>query len=156
MHRIYFDGRWIDIADESSYKAFLLGFREVEAAGGLVTNPEGKYLMIHRNGLWDLPKGHREEGEDIETTAVREVTEETGVRDLITCGLICVTDHCYFRNGVWNLKHTWWYRMKTADLHALVPQTEEGINVAEWVRPSELEDHLENTYPSIREVFSTK
>ncbi|HCZ22126.1 MAG TPA: NUDIX hydrolase, partial [Rikenellaceae bacterium] len=49
-------------------------------------------------GLWDLPKGHREEGEDIRTTALREVQEETGVDELKLGRLICVTDHCYFRN----------------------------------------------------------
>ena len=30
---------------------------KVIAAGGVVTNPEGKVLFIYRNDKWDLPKG---------------------------------------------------------------------------------------------------
>jgi predicted NUDIX family NTP pyrophosphohydrolase len=29
----------------------------------LVLHPSGHYLFIIRNGRWDLPKGHMEEGE---------------------------------------------------------------------------------------------
>jgi len=34
----------------------------INAGGGLVQNTEGEYLLIFRNGLWDLPKGKQEEG----------------------------------------------------------------------------------------------
>ena len=32
-------------------------YRYVKAAGGVVTTPAGEYLMIDRQGHWDLPKG---------------------------------------------------------------------------------------------------
>ncbi|HAO06115.1 MAG TPA: NUDIX hydrolase, partial [Chryseobacterium sp.] len=32
-------------------------FRIIEAAGGIVNNPEGEILFIKRLGKWDLPKG---------------------------------------------------------------------------------------------------
>jgi 8-oxo-dGTP pyrophosphatase MutT (NUDIX family) len=51
----------------------------IEAAGGLVLNERGNLLMIFRRGKWDLPKGKRDAGESIETCAVREVEEETGL-----------------------------------------------------------------------------
>ena len=54
----------------------------VEAAGGLVYNKEDELLMIFRNGKWDLPKGKKEKGEEIESCAKREVQEECGVRNL--------------------------------------------------------------------------
>jgi 8-oxo-dGTP pyrophosphatase MutT (NUDIX family) len=40
-----------------------------------------KYLMIknRRSTHWGFPKGHVEAGEDAETTALREVREETGI-----------------------------------------------------------------------------
>ncbi|MBR5072916.1 MAG: NUDIX domain-containing protein [Bacteroidales bacterium] len=58
---------------ETTYRRVCSEFKEVNAAGGLVSNRRGDYLLISRNGLWDLPKGHQEAGEDIRTTAMREV-----------------------------------------------------------------------------------
>ncbi|MBR6346334.1 MAG: NUDIX domain-containing protein [Bacteroidales bacterium] len=138
---------------ERTYRRICSEFREVNAAGGLVSNRRGDYLLISRNGLWDLPKGHQEEGEDIEVTALREVQEETGVLDLQLRRLICVTDHCYLRGGVWHLKHTYWYDMLYTDPTNLTPQREEDITKAAWVAKSSLPPFLKNTYPSIQEVF---
>ena len=135
------------------YRRLCAEFREVDAAGGLVENRRGDYLLISRGGLWDLPKGHREPGEDIALTALREVQEETGVDELELRGLICVTDHCYLRGGVWHLKHTWWYSMLYTDPVDLTPQREEDISKAAWVAKSSLPPFLKNTYPSIMEVF---
>lgn len=140
---------------EDCYKKICGEFREVNAAGGLVENRRGDYLLIKRDGLWDLPKGHQEAGEDIKVTALREVQEETGVDDLSLGDLICVTDHCYKRNGIWHLKHTWWYRMYYLKPLDLTPQTEEDITKAAWVAKSSLPPFLKNTYPSIKEVFLT-
>ena len=149
LNRIYIpteDTKWM-------YRRLCAEFKEVDAAGGLVSNRRGDYLLISRNGLWDLPKGHREEGEDITVTALREVQEETGVDQLELGGLICVTDHCYLRNGIWHLKHTWWYNMLYTNPVDLTPQREEDITKAAWVAKSSLPPFLKNTFPSILEVF---
>ena len=138
---------------EWMYRRVCAEFREVDAAGGLVSNRRGDYLLIQRSGLWDLPKGHREADEDIRQTALREVQEETGVDQLELRDLICVTDHCYLRGGVWHLKHTWWYDMLYTDPVNLTPQREEDITRAAWVARSSLPPYLKNTYPSIQEVF---
>ena len=138
---------------EWMYRRVCAEFREVDAAGGLVSNRRGDYLLIQRSGLWDLPKGHREAGEDIAVTALREVQEETGVDQLELRDLICVTDHCYLRDGIWHLKHTWWYDMLYTDPVDLTPQREEDISRAAWVARSSLPPFLKNTYPSIQEVF---
>lgn len=138
--------------EEKTYKSFCSQFKEVNAAGGLVSNRRGDVLLISRNGMWDLPKGHQEEGEDIRTTALREVQEETGVGQLELGELICVTDHCYLRGGTWHLKHTWWYDMLYTDPVDLTPQREEDITKAAWVARSSLSPYLKNTYPSIMEV----
>ena len=135
------------------YRRVCAEFKEVDAAGGLVCNRRGDYLLINRNGLWDLPKGHREHGEDIEVTALRAEREGTGVDQLELGGLICVTDHCYFRAGLWHLKHTWWYNMLYTDPVDLTPQREEDITKAAWVARSSLPPFLKNSYPSIQEVF---
>ena len=138
---------------EDTYRRICSEFKEVNAGGGLVSNRRGDYLLISRNGLWDLPKGHQDPGEPIETTALREVREETGINELEMRGLICITDHCYRRDGIWHLKHTWWYDMLYTDPTDLTPQTEEDISKAAWVAKSSLPPFLRNTYPSIAEVF---
>lgn len=138
---------------EAVYHELCSCFKEVGAAGGLVSNRRGDYLLIRRDGLWDLPKGHQEKGEDIRVTALREVQEETGVDKLILRDLICITHHTYFRNGLWHLKHTWWYDMLYNDPVDLTPQREEDITKAAWVSRSTLDPFLKNTYPSIAEVF---
>jgi ADP-ribose pyrophosphatase YjhB (NUDIX family) len=138
---------------DAAYDSLRAEFKEVNAAGGLVRNKRGDYLLISRSGKWDLPKGHQEAGEDISVTALREVTEETGISELELGDLICVTDHCYFRDGIWHLKHTWWYDMLDTAPLDLVPQREEDISKAAWVAKSSLPPFLKNTYPSILEVF---
>ena len=138
---------------EDTYHRICSEFLEVNAAGGLVSNKRGDFLLIRRNGMWDLPKGHQDPGEDISTTALREVREETGIDQLESRGLICITDHCYRRNDIWHLKHTWWYDMLYTDPTDLTPQTEEDISKAAWVAKSSLPPYLLNTYPSILEVF---
>lgn len=138
---------------EGMYRRICEEFKEVNAGGGLVSNRRGDYLLIRRGGLWDLPKGHQDPGEEISTTALREVEEETGICNLELQELICITDHCYLRDGIWHLKHTWWYKMYDAAPIDLTPQTEEDISKAVWVAKSSLTPFLLNTYPSIVEVF---
>lgn len=138
---------------EKTYRRICAEFKEVSAAGGLVSNRCGDFLLISRNGMWDLPKGHLEEGESMEECAVREVQEETGVDCLRIRRLICVTDHCYLRDGIWHLKHTWWYDMLYTAPTDLTPQREEDISKAAWVAKSSLPPFLKLTYPSITEVF---
>ncbi|MBO7279110.1 MAG: NUDIX domain-containing protein [Bacteroidales bacterium] len=127
--------------------------KEVHAAGGLVQNPTGAYLMIYRNGCWDLPKGKHEAGESIEETAVREVEEECGLTQVQRKEKICTTYHTYEMFGETCLKATHWYAMDYTGQEEPQPQTEEGITHIEWVHEAALAERLTNTYPSIREVF---
>jgi 8-oxo-dGTP pyrophosphatase MutT (NUDIX family) len=56
---------------------------ETHSAGGVVTNGDGKVLVVSQRGTsWSLPKGHIDPGEDPLTAAKREIYEESGVRDL--------------------------------------------------------------------------
>lgn len=56
--------------------------REI-SAGVILFRDKGRreYLLLDYGAHWDFPKGHIEQGEDPETTAARELQEETGVRD---------------------------------------------------------------------------
>lgn len=137
------------------FKKMCKCFSEIDAGGGLVKNKRGDFLMIFRNGKWDLPKGKREKGEKKATAALREVREETGLKDIEAGELICVTHHCYRWKGQGELilKHTYWYSMEYTVPVELIPQTEEDITKAAWIAPSSLPQFLDNTYPSIVEVF---
>lgn len=128
-------------------------YLEVNAAGGLITNSKGEFLLIRRSGLWDLPKGHQDPGEALEVTALREAEEETGLEGLQLGKFIRVTDHTYFRDERWHLKHTWWYSMSYAGEDTPVPQCEEDITEVRWVAKSDLPFFLTQTYSTIVEVF---
>lgn len=154
MHKVYFGKRCIRLRTDAAYRLLCLFFKEVSAAGGLVTDSCGRFLFIRRNGFWDLPKGHREQGEEIEATALREVMEETGLKELVLGELICVTDHTYKRDGRRHLKHTWWYAMDCPAGQETVPQNEEGIDEVAWVGAAETGKYVDGAYPSIKEVFN--
>jgi 8-oxo-dGTP pyrophosphatase MutT (NUDIX family) len=142
-----------EIADVT--ERFFLEFKYVKAAGGVVCNEFGDSLMIHRNGRWDLPKGHVEEGESDEACAVREIAEETGVEGAEIVRFLCNTLHSYNVYGVWELKRTAWYELRS-DVEATTPQTEEGILRVEWCSERAVEANLQATYPTIRKVFEVK
>ena len=125
--------------------------RCIKAGGGLVVNERGDLLMIHRNGVWDLPKGKWEQGESMMECAQREVEEETGLQNVQVGELIDITRHLYREKDGYILKESYWYAMHAPN-QALIPQTEEGISDACWVAPNELAKHLLNTYFSIKYI----
>lgn len=141
--------------EESAFKQLCTKLNHINAGGGLVSNCLGEFLLIFRYGRWDLPKGTQEPGEDIRAAALREVEEECGIGELEIGSHICNTYHTYKRDGRFNLKCTHWYRMYyTGQSDITTPQASEHIEQAIWVAPSQLPNYLNNTYPSILEVFS--
>ena len=136
-----------------AFDAFARQMTWVEAAGGVVENEQGEVVMIRRNVRWDLPKGHREEGETFAECAAREAEEETGVAVKEVARLLTTTLHSYNLYGRWELKHTAWYAMR-AHRGELRPQGEEGIVAAEWVSRESLEERLKSTFPTIKAVFA--
>lgn len=52
-------------------------------AGGVVLNERGEVLVVSQNGdSWSLPKGHIDPGETPLQAAVREIKEESGIKEL--------------------------------------------------------------------------
>ena len=132
------------------WKKLLKIFSLVEAAGGLVEHQSGKFLFIYRNDKWDLPKGRVEEKEILIDGAVREVMEETGVKDLIVKKNLNHTYHLFSRNGKYKLKKTYWYLMTTSYDGILQPQFDEGIVKAEWKTKEEIPHLMKNAYNNIK------
>ena len=124
-------------------------FPIVEAAGGLVINQLNQFLFIYRNKKWDLPKGRMRKNEPIIDAAVREVEEETSVKDLIVKKPLPITYHVFKRNTKYKLKKTYWYLMKTSYGGKLVPQLTEGIERAVWKDKDEIQSVMKNVYKNI-------
>jgi len=128
-------------------------FKYVEAAGGLVLNPNGDILTIFRLGKWDLPKGKREKGEAMDACAVREVEEECGIVSPRIVRQLPPTYHTYRIKGQLYVKQTCWYVMSYNGPLECKPQLEEDISQAVWTPQGDLQKVRENTYPSILDVL---
>ena len=132
------------------WKGFKKKFPIVEAAGGLVKRTDNKLLFIFRNDKWDLPKGGVEKKELIIDAAKREVTEETGVTDIIVEKRISETYHIFKKGKRFRLKKTYWFKMSTTYMGKTKPQTEEGIEKIKWVSNKNIEDILNDAFENIR------
>ncbi|MEX2368422.1 MAG: NUDIX domain-containing protein [Balneolaceae bacterium] len=117
----------------------------IDAAGGVLYRPLYKsengsqadayyeVLLILRRGVWDLPKGKREESESFERCAVREVEEETGAPSPVIQGHLTDTYHEYPDGSERMGKTTRWYAMTTGDPDFTpIPQQEEEIERVRW------------------------
>ena len=138
---------------EKLKKALFKKFTIIQAAGGLVTNEKDEILMIFRRGMWDLPKGKLEAGEKLEDCAIREVEEETGLKNIELLSPLIITYHTYHEGSKFVLKESHWYKMKVHGEQKLVPQTEEDIHEIKWVKNTELKPLMKKTYPSIIDVL---
>lgn len=135
------------------WTAFKSAFTFIQAAGGLVENEEGKWLIMFRRDKWDLPKGKIDAGETPEICAIREVEEETGLRGVQLLQTLTITYHIYPEKGQYLLKETFWFKMKVSGKQALQPQTEEDIEKLLWMLPEEWNNYSEQSYASINELF---
>ncbi len=86
LHHANLDFIWTDFLDM---------FTLQEAAGGLVQNPAQELLVFYRRGSWDMPKGKIDPGETPEQAAVREVQEETGLKQLDLGAFITHSYHTF-------------------------------------------------------------
>jgi 8-oxo-dGTP pyrophosphatase MutT (NUDIX family) len=136
-------------------KAFFKKFTVIQAGGGLVTNNNDEILMIFRRGKWDLPKGKLDKGERLEDCAVREVEEETGLKNVKLDSPLIITYHTYHEGSKFILKESHWYTMKVTGEQTLVPQTDEDIHEIKWVKKPDLQPYLKNSFPSVIDVLET-
>jgi 8-oxo-dGTP pyrophosphatase MutT (NUDIX family) len=120
------------------------------SAGGLVVNGLGGprenlcAALIGRTDrrgrlLWSLPKGHIEQGETAEQTAMREVEEETGIQGTVLASLGSI-DYWFVTEGrrVHKTVHHYLLRFLGGEL------SDEDVEVTEvaWVPLAELGSRL--------------
>ncbi len=129
-------------------------FDLIEGAGGIVVNEKGEVLFIYRRGVWDLPKGKMEAGEDAGQTAVREVQEECGLKELNLVNYLQDTIHIYKEEGRRKMKITHWYLMKASSQSVIEPQKIEGIEKVAWRSKEDvMSDSEGRMYKSIRHLL---
>ena len=123
--------------------------RETSAGGLVVAGLDGPRDQLcaaligrtDRRGrlLWSLPKGHIEQGETAEQTAMREVEEETGIRGTVLASLGSI-DYGFVTEGrrVHKTVHHYLLRFRGGEL------CDEDVEVTEvaWVPLSELGSRL--------------
>jgi ADP-ribose pyrophosphatase YjhB (NUDIX family) len=106
------------------------------SAGGVVVRTIGEveHVLVIRDPYrkWGLPKGHAEEGESLEETALREVREETGLTDLRLGDELVTIDWIYRASGQRIHKFTTFFLMYS-EAGEPVPEVREGISACTWV-----------------------
>jgi 8-oxo-dGTP diphosphatase len=106
---------------------------EVEAAGGIVLDDDGRVALVHRPRYddWSLPKGKLDPGESFEEAALREVEEETGMR----CRLLDELDPVEYRDNKGRQKLVRYWRMAVEQDPGFIPNDE--VDELRWVQPEE-------------------
>jgi 8-oxo-dGTP pyrophosphatase MutT (NUDIX family) len=140
------------------WPAFQSLFMLMPAAGGIVKSEKG-YLFIFRRGCWDFPKGKIDENETPKEAAIREVQEETGLKDLTLTGELPSTWHIYRSlykktERQWILKETKWFMMSAGENQPLFPEKSEDIEEVRWFLLPEFNLILDNTYPNLKRLIN--
>ena len=125
-------------------------YPEIIAAGGKVINQNSEILFIYRNKKWDLPKGKAEKNENISQTALREVIEETGIKNLTIVKPLEKTYHIFKKGSKHYLKSTYWFEMTSDYNGKFKPQKKEGISRVEWIDKETIGSILPKSYANIR------
>jgi 8-oxo-dGTP pyrophosphatase MutT (NUDIX family) len=136
-------------------------FKRARSAGGVVfrrsfppslKNDFRIVLLQHETGKWMLPKGTIEAGETPEAVALREVAEETGLRNVRIVADLGEERYVFF----WKIEDTYYdktvhyYLMESLGGEEAVPQQEEGFVRCEWVTLPEALERIK--YKETRQV----
>jgi 8-oxo-dGTP pyrophosphatase MutT (NUDIX family) len=102
----------------------------VRAAGGLVVR-DGEVLLVHRPAYddWTFPKGKARPDESDEDCALREVTEETGLR----CRLDRELESTEYVDSRGRPKRVRWWQMTPISDDGFAPNDE--IDELRWLTP---------------------
>jgi bis(5'-nucleosidyl)-tetraphosphatase len=126
-----------------------------KSCGAVVYNTLGsslEFLIIkHKNGEhWGFPKGHVEQGESEEETAIREVYEETGIKIEITTGF---THRMKYSPKVGTVKEVVYFIGASKDKDVKCQESE--IEDFKWLKLRDAVDSVthENSRKLLREVY---
>lgn len=126
-----------------------------KSAGGVVVRlgeAEPRFLLIRDGyGHWGFPKGHLERGERADTAALREVMEETGLRQVSVLASIAAIEWRFRFRGRLIQKHCQFFLMESPAGETR-PQKAEGITDCRWATIDEAQALLD--YENARGVLT--
>ena len=118
-----------------------------ESAGGVILNEFDEVVVVYTDTLsWQFPKGGVEEGEEFLTTAMREIEEECGLRELILVQKLPMYTRIS-RDGT-TARDIHYFLFRTSK-QELVPQAE--VTACAWVALTDVEKKL--TYAEDQAFF---
>ncbi|MFA6429018.1 MAG: NUDIX domain-containing protein [Patescibacteria group bacterium] len=124
--------------EQSLHRGHSFRFRSEVSAGGIIYRRRGGNIEIFfikdPYGRWTFPKGHKELGESLAQTAVREIKEEAGLDRLRFVAPVGRTTFRFRREGTL-IEKTVFFFLFEAPLEAKESMTGEGaIWEALWVK----------------------
>ncbi len=115
------------------------------SCGVVLANGDLILLLRYPQGHWGFPKGHVEDDDlDHQTTAIRELAEETGITDVSIIGTwSATTSYTYSRRGIEREKQVHWFPARTNTMN--VQLSEEHTDHI-WIDVDDAEDMI--TFPA--------
>lgn len=113
----------------------------------IIRNDENQILLLKNKDYWDIPGGRIDQGEDIETTLLRELNEEIGVNHITQKQLWDVVKSVKqlpYGNMMTSLMLIVYCVQLPADQ---IPHSCEPGAMLHWVSSEEAANRLKNKYP---------
>ena len=124
-----------------------------QKACGVIPYRTGRYgteflVLLQTNGCWSFPKGHAETGETELQTALRELTEETGLSAVLNLEQRVVSEYTYFPLTIKQVV------LFPGQVEGTVKLQQEEIQELRWVSAGELEKLLHpDTYQACKKLL---
>lgn len=122
------------------------------SCGFILINYDSILLLQYPQGHWSFPKGHVEEqDENHHSTALRELTEETGIKEVVIVdGWNARTEYTFKRKGKDISKEVYWYLAETEELDVTI--SHEHTNYL-WLNFDDAKKHL--TFYQEKEIINS-
>lgn len=121
----------------------------METSCGVVLVNYGAVLLLqYPQGHWDLPKGHVEDDDpDRRATMLRELHEETGIRDVtVLDGFEERSAYTFRHKGKRKEKQVYWYIAETDEMEVSLSHEHRGYLWLDWEQALETITHDETRH----------